>query len=294
MSTDPEDGRPVWSRRTGATLVPGQLAWRHLGTGHRSETWLTWSLDLWAPAVVKLPRPDQVAHPRALDALRREADALDACPHPGLPRLLAERLADPPTPHLVLEWIDGTALDDLVDDQGALPGPDALALGAALTAVLRRLHHHGVAHLDLKPANVMIRDGWPLLIDLGSARAFGRVPDGPIGSRDHTAPELEAGAAITPGMDLYGLGAVLRDALTGSEDPDADLPDGPAAAAVARLLAPDPADRPRTADEALTLLAAASDGPLWPRFAERRRRPHATSTRPAPSRATVRAGAGTG
>lgn len=215
-ATDPVDAAPLWSCRSGAPLVPDHLAIRRLGAGHRCETWLAWSTTRWWPVVVKLARPHQSREPRLHAALAREARCLARLPHPALPPLLADhRDADPP--HLVLTYIDGPALDELLDDVGSLPARETAALGVQLASVLRWLHAGGLAHLDLTPANVVLRDRRPHLVDLGSARSFGDTEPRPgtVGTPGYTAPELEAGAPVTPAMDLYGLGAVLLHAITG-------------------------------------------------------------------------------
>ncbi len=279
------DGGPVWSVRSGSRLVDGHLAWRRLAVGHRCETWLAWSTERWAPAVVKIARPHQVEHPRAQLALSREAEALTNHPHPHLPLLLEDRRGQCP-PHLITEYIDGPALDELLEDTGdGLTTDEVAALAAQLAGVLRWLHRRGLAHLDLTPANVLVREGVPMLIDLGAALPLGRrQPRGaPIGSAGYAAPELEAGDPIAASMDLYGLGVTLYEALTGEPafHPDClpihrphpttlTMPDGPLADLVRDLLDPDPGHRPPDTDAVLRALPGPSASlMMWPRFATR-------------------------
>ena len=68
---DPDDGLPVWGFAEGAVIDDDTLAWHHLGTGYRTETWLAWSRALLAPVAVKLARPHQTQHPRAARNLAR-------------------------------------------------------------------------------------------------------------------------------------------------------------------------------------------------------------------------------
>jgi eukaryotic-like serine/threonine-protein kinase len=273
--------RPV---RIGTALVPGMLAWRRLGAGYRCETWLAWSVAHGTPVVVKLPRPDQTEHPRARRALDREAAVLRAYPHSDLPRLLADE-RDAVVPHLVVEHVDGPALDELLDETGPAGDDTVLTLAARLLAPLGWLHRHGVVHLDVKPANVLVRDAHPLLIDLGSARPAGRPqpPGRPIGSPGYAAPELEAGDPITPGMDLYSLGVTLAEAHRGDAvfdpdtpaglRPDPSFPDGAVGELLRALTARDPADRPPGCDAALDLVRSAADAtgcpPVTPSFVHR-------------------------
>jgi serine/threonine protein kinase len=269
---DYDDGDPVWVLREGEPLVPGVLAWERLGVGNRCEAWLGWSQPRWCAVVVKVPRPHQVAHPRALNSLAREAGALVDNPHPVLPRLYGCDL-EGPLPHVVIEYVDGPALDELIDEEGPLDGTSVALLGTQLLAALVPLHARGIAHLDVKPDNVVVRDGRPVLVDFGGARELGsRQPPGrPVGTRGYAAPEMEACEPITAAMDVYGVGATLAEALTGCQpgEPgwlvEESSATDPVAGVVARLLATDPARRPDV-PAALELLASTlpPDQEPWP------------------------------
>jgi serine/threonine protein kinase len=277
------DGDPVSRHVPGDLLVADVLAWERLGVGHRCETWLGWSRELWVPAVVKLPRPHQTEHPRARRTVQREAAALTGNPHPGLPRLLADG-SGAPLPYVVVEHLDGDPLDAEIDDGGVFAPVDVALLGAQLLSALMALHARGLAHLDVKPDNVMLCHGRPMLIDFGSARRLGaRQPQGrPIGSAGYAAPELEAGAAIDVSMDLYGLGVVLHEMLGGQPtfDPQLEAGQRPAAPAlpesalspvVQSLLDPEPTRRPSVAAtlQALGRIATALGREPWPAWAIR-------------------------
>jgi serine/threonine protein kinase len=275
-----EDGAPVSQYGPGDRLPGGCHAEARLGVGHRCETWLGWSTELCAPVVVKFPRPHQVEHPRARGTLCREVAALGGNLHPALPRLYADG-TQAAVPYLVIEHVDGPDLDDELDERGALEPVEAALLGLQLAAALRTVHARGHAHVDLKPANVVLRDARPVLIDFGSARPIGAAqPSGRlIGSPGYAAPDLEAGRPISAAMDGYGLGLTLYEALTGeiAFDPDlpaearpelAPLPDTPPARLVQRLLDPDPAGRPDldTAVTEFAAAAAAEGRPVWPQW----------------------------
>ena len=267
VDVDPEDGGPVWAPPRGSSLVPGQLAWARLATGHHCESWLCWSAELWVPTLVKLARPGW-SRPRWTRALGREARALRPVPHPAFPRLLADR-SRTDQPHLVLEFLEGRALDQTLDADGPLSGQDAARLGVGLLAAVRALHRSGSAHLDLCPDNIVLVGGRVHVVDLGSSRRLGQVlrRGELVGTEEFVAPELAAaaGGPVTPAMDVYGIGATLRTALA------ADVVDDELHAVLEALTDPDPARRPPV-DHALALLIRHTGrGPArsWPRWADK-------------------------
>jgi serine/threonine protein kinase len=275
-----DDGDPVWDLSQGDRLVDGIVALERLGEGARCETWLGWSRPLWCPVVVKLARPHQRTHPRATNSLAREVAAIGDNPHPVLPRMFAAGL-DTEIPHVVVEYVDGDSLDAVIEDNGPFDGPSTALLAVQLLSALMSLHGRGLAHLDIKPENVVVRDGRPVLVDFGSARELGRPqPTGhPVGTPGYAAPEMEACEPISTGMDVFGVGVTLREAFTGlsiyDNDPlrrlaaeDPPYPDNPGLVALIRaMLAPSPADRP-TVPEALDAFAGLFDPerrpwPIW-------------------------------
>jgi serine/threonine protein kinase len=276
-----DDGDPV-SRHEPSDRLPGNCqAWERLGVGQRCETWLAWSPELWCPVVVKLPRPHQIGHPRAQRSLSREVAALAGNLHPALPRLYIDGTSEP-VPFVVLEHIDGTALDDELDERGPLAPHEAALLAASLLAALRTVHARGLAHIDIKPENVLLRDGRPVLLDFGSARRIGAgQPRGQlIGSPGYAAPDLEAGRPISPAMDLYGIGVTLYEALSGDAAFDPELPaeqrpvpapltESPVGDLVTCLLDPDPSRRPSLADalRAIGDITETAGQPAWPSWA---------------------------
>ncbi len=246
QAVDPDDGDPIWHFAVGDEAFPGIVVVESLGVGHRCETWLVWLRAGWHPAVLKLPRPHQQDHPRARAALGRELAGLQAgAGNPTFPRLISDH-TDEETPYLVMQYVDGPSLAEVVDEQGALDSTDAALLGATLLPALLVLHASGLAHVDVKSENVLLLDGRPFLVDFGSARELGRPqpPGHPVGTTGYAAPEMEACEPIAASMDLYGLGTVLAEALTGKPFPDgAPLPPGPVTPLVERLLDPDPSRR---------------------------------------------------
>jgi serine/threonine protein kinase len=287
-----------WTRKPGEELVPGALAWALLGDGRRCETWLAWSRHRWGPVAIKLPRPDHV-NERSRLALAREARAVSSLAHPSIQRLLETRLNDP-IPYLVFEYIEGPTLDSLLDERGALAPSNVVRLGLQVGSALHYLHELGIAHLDVKPENIAIREGRAVLMDFDLAQKLGgrenesRLENGkhPRGSPPYMAPEQVRRAPASAAMDLFGLGATLYEAATrrlafdpGDRPDDPDYPQlaGPPAPArsfnaripasldhaILRLLALNPSERPPTALAAMALLAQAlpkHELRLWPKW----------------------------
>jgi serine/threonine protein kinase len=277
-----EDGDPIGRYSPGDRLPSDCLAWERLGVGHRCETWLAWSPQLWCATVVKFPRPHQMNHPRARQSLGREVAALGGNLHPALAALYEDGTSAV-MPYLVSEYVDGIALDEEIAERGALAPHEIALLGTQLLAALRTVHARGLAHVDIKPENIVLRNGRPVLLDFGSSRAIGALqPRGkPIGSPGYAGPDLEMGEPISAAMDLFGLGVTLYETMTGNEafDPTLAAADRPAPPAlphstladlVIRLLDPDPAARPDL-DSALRAfgdLAEEAGDPGWPRWAQ--------------------------
>lgn len=255
------DVAPVWSCPPGSELPGGFLAWKRLRVGSRCETWLAWSVSLWCPTVVKLPRPHQVEHPLAACSLGREVTALRGQAHPALPRLYQDGTSAD-IPYLAMEYVDGPGLDEELAAGGPLPEPEVALLGAQLLTGLLALHRRGIALVDLTPRAIILRDQRPIMIDFGSARRIGSALPNPPATPGYAAPELTRGEPISAGMDLYSLGRILNAALTPSRRT-------PLTQLIRRLQHPDPARRPYT-HEALTTLAAAIPADLrpWPTWAD--------------------------
>jgi eukaryotic-like serine/threonine-protein kinase len=261
------DGRPSWNPRPGEPLVPGLLAWDRMAIGHRRETWLCWSVDLWAPAVVKIVRPGWARS--WTEALDREVRALGNVAHPAVPRLLADGRENC-LPHIAIEYLDGPALDECVEADGPLPAGDIARLGVLVLGALKAVHAAGNAHLDVSPYNVLLVDRRPRLIDLGTARPLGYELEAgeAIGTDGFLAPEFRdaPGGAITAALDVYGVGATLASLL----DPSSDGADR-VADRLAALTADDPDRRPGI-DLAMSSLApSAGTGASrpWPAWATR-------------------------
>jgi eukaryotic-like serine/threonine-protein kinase len=209
-----------WGFEEGAELAPGRTAIRTLGGGHRFEVVLVWDDDLYALAVAKVLRPHLVENERVLEDLRGEAEILMRLAHPVIVRGF-DAVLDGPRPHLLIEHLEGPTLRRLIRRGGPTPLEQLLPLAAHVGAALHYMELRGVAHLDVKPDNIVMGIP-PRLIDLSIARTLERAARirNPVGTDAYMPPEQCDPAShpgeIGPPSDVWGLGATLHHALSGS------------------------------------------------------------------------------
>jgi serine/threonine protein kinase len=163
----------------------------------------------------------------ATEAFNREVQVLADLKHPSIPRMHTH-FADADSWYLVVDFIEGVTLEKYLEkahNGPILPG-EVLEIGIMLCAVLEYLHTHQppIIFRDLKPANIMLTpDKRLVLIDFGIARYFktGQAKDTiPFGSPGYAAPEQYGKAQTTPRSDIYSLGALLHQLLTGNDPAD--------------------------------------------------------------------------
>jgi serine/threonine-protein kinase len=207
-----------WGFDKGVELAPGRFAVRLLGGGERYETYLAWDDRLFSLVVVKILRPHLVDDGHALRGLEAEVRMLEQLDHPVLVRSF-DGVLEGPRPHVVLEHLDGPRLSTLVRRYGPLAREQLLPLGLQLCSALHYLGGEGIAHLDVKPSNVIM--GAPArLIDLSIARPLEKLAGTRhrIGTDAYMAPEqcdpVERGP-ITAAADMWGAGATLYHAASG-------------------------------------------------------------------------------
>ncbi|MGC4768889.1 protein kinase domain-containing protein [Micromonospora sp. DT44] len=152
----------------------------------------------------------------------REVRIMRMLRHPRLPRIIAGAARVDETPYIAMELLDGETLRDLVSEHPQLPVSWVAAMGAQIADGLAAAHLVGVVHRDLKPSNVMLlRTGAIKVLDFGMGRILddeaGRVTSTgvTVGTARYMAPEQFLAAAVTAAADLYALGCVLFELLTG-------------------------------------------------------------------------------
>ncbi|MGK4007462.1 protein kinase [Sorangium sp. So ce1036] len=194
--------------------------------------------------------------PHHLARFAKEAELLARLSHPGIVRYIAYDAARGSRPFLVMEWLEGEALSRLLARR-CLTIDEAVELGARVAAALGAAHARGIVHRDLKPSNIFLVGGRiaePKLLDFGIAYFPGTAPitgDGVlVGTPEYMAPEqARCGDEVGPPVDVFSLGCVLFECLTGAPPFRA----GHLVALLARIIF----------DEAPLLLERRPDAPLW-------------------------------
>ena len=168
------------------------------------------------------------------ERLEREAKILGGIKHPNI-GMVYDFIKDPPT--IVMQWVEGKSLDQTWEHGNGLPATKVIRLGIKLAKALDHIHTKKpqVIHRDIKPENIIMQeDGQPILIDFDIARAVGRVEtiipydengnilsSVEIGTRGYYAPEQRTDSQhVTDRADIYALGVVLYEALTGGDKLD--------------------------------------------------------------------------
>jgi tRNA A-37 threonylcarbamoyl transferase component Bud32 len=239
-----------------------------LGSGSMGTVWSAYDEFLQRPVAVKEIRlPPGVTSAQA-DELRertlREARAIAVLSHPNV-IVLHDVARQDGEPFVVMELLASHSLAELIREHGPLMVEQAAAVGDAVAAALEAAHAAGITHRDVKPGNVLVaEDGRIKLTDFGIARNVSEATmtrtGMTLGSPAYIAPEIASGRAVTPGADLWGLGATLFNAVEGHPPYDADgdpletvgkvvrgeVPrptPGPLASVIIGLMAKEPYDR---------------------------------------------------
>jgi serine/threonine protein kinase len=187
-------------------------------------------LRLDRPVALKLVEPEVARDPVVRERLRREARAVASLDHPNVVPLYEAGEQDG-TVYIVTRWVEGTELGNLIHRDGPLEPRRAARVAAQIAAALEMAHEMGLVHRDVKPSNaILTSEDHVYLTDFGLAKRAETAPgltkvDRMLGTVDYVAPEQIEGSEPDARSDVYSLGCVLFEMLTG-DPPFADQKGG--------------------------------------------------------------------
>jgi serine/threonine protein kinase len=230
-----------------------------LGSGGMGEVYLARDQALGREVAIKLVLPDLHGEPMILERLQREARMMSKLNHSGVVTIHRLVPLEGDSAAIVMEYVDGGNLRDLLTKQAsALPVADALRIASETASAIHAAHQHGIVHRDLKPENILIAsDGRVKVTDFGIAAPIDSqltrltMTGTTTGTADYMAPERHLGKDAGSLGDVYALGVILYEMLTGvlprgHFDPPSNVRGSipkPVSDAVMRALKNDPAQR---------------------------------------------------
>jgi serine/threonine protein kinase len=207
-----------------STLLGTRLNGRYrlearIGSGGMSTVYRAFDETLERQVAVKLMNREVASDSDQLERFRREARAIAQLSHPHVVGVI-DAGEDDGRPYIVLEYVEGETLKERIRRHGRLPIPEAVAYAIEIARALGAAHARHIVHRDVKPQNVLIdQEGTAKVTDFGIARTLeedGLTADGRVlGTTDYVSPEQALGQHVNGQSDLYSLGIVLYEMLTG-------------------------------------------------------------------------------
>lgn len=190
-----------------------------IGEGGMGTVYKATDLHLKRTVAVKMLHPFLVNNPDSFKRFQNEAHLSARISHPNVATLFNFQEVDK-SHFIVMEYVEGKALDDVLKLQGEIPEEEAVKIGIQVLEGLGAAHELGIMHRDLKPGNIMITQrGFVKLMDFGIARLENTErmtrQNSVIGTLEYLAPELVTGGAPSKSSDLYAVGVMLYEMLSG-------------------------------------------------------------------------------
>ena len=194
-----------------------------IARGGMASVYRAYDRQLDRVVAIKVPRREFAADQRFADQFRREARAAARLGHPNVVTVY-DSGDDRDLPYIVMEHVTGRTLRDVLDEKGRLSPTATAELLAGVAAALDHAHSSGVVHLDVKPENVLLTADTVKVADFGLVRAARARPEYELaGTAQYIAPEVLRGGVVDGRADIYALGVVAYECLTGR--PPFDGPD---------------------------------------------------------------------
>ncbi len=199
-----------------------------VGSGGMASVYRAYDRLLERPVAVKILHGHYLSDEEAVERFQREARSAAQLAHPNIVTVI-DRGEDDGRPYIVFEYVEGENLKQLVQREGALPVGTVIDLGIQIAQALEAAHERGVVHRDIKPQNVLLaEEGRVKVTDFGIARSRGTegltLTGTIMGTSDYIAPEQAKGEPSGEASDVYSLGVVLFELLTGKVPYEAESP----------------------------------------------------------------------
>src|SRR6516225_1077624 len=200
---------------------------RKLGSGGMADVYLAEDQELGRRVALKLLDDRHASDDQFVERFRREAQSAAGLNHPSIVSIFDRGQAEG-TYYIAMEYLDGRTLKELLIRNGPTPPAIAIDYARQILGALSFAHRNGIVHRDIKPHNIVVgRDGRLKVTDFGIARsgASQMTEAGSIvGTAQYLSPEQARGAPVDPRSDLYSLGIVLYEMLTGKVPFTGDTP----------------------------------------------------------------------
>lgn len=203
-----------------------------IGEGGMSVVYKAHDRILNRNIAIKILKPEFVTDSKFTDSFRREAQAAAGLSHPNIVNVY-DVGKEGNIHYIVMELVEGQVLSDIIKEEGALPYNRTLEISKQIASALSFAHHNNIIHRDVKPHNVLITSsGIAKITDFGIAKAINastivdgsNTGEGVIGSVHYFSPEQARGGYVDEKSDIYSLGIVMYEMLTGKVPFDADNP----------------------------------------------------------------------
>ena len=248
---------------------------RKIASGGMGAVYEALDIELHRQVALKVPHKNNAHRDMLYQRLRREGAALARLDHPHVVKIYQAGIWENDVPYIAMEYIDGMNLSELKEST-RITYADILRWATQLAEALDYLHRHEMMHRDIKPRNILVKqNGDAVLTDFGIAHVseMSRITVGSPGTPLYMCPEQYKGLTPDHRCDLYSLGLVLYELITGEPPHNVDrelLKKGPRtspalAQAVSKCLSPDPEDRFQTGKE--MVYALTEEGMAWPALA---------------------------
>ena len=211
----------------GTKLADRYLIEELVGVGGMCNVYRAFDAEALRTVAVKMLRDEYAADEEYLRRFRNESRAINALSHPNIVKIY-DVVLDVPNPYLVMEYVSGITLKEYIERKKPIPGKTAANIAGLVLTALQCAHENGIVHRDVKPQNIMVTEkGEVKVMDFGIARfamSQSRTIDGNAIGSVHYSPEQALGGAVDQRTDIYSVGVILFEMLSGRLPFDGESP----------------------------------------------------------------------